>query len=83
MHELWREFEERRTAEARFANALDRMEPLLTNLATEGHSWRQHGVVRSQVVARTRIIADGSPRLWDYMSERLEQAVADEILADG
>ncbi len=83
LHELWREFEERETPEARFANALDRMQPLLANLATEGHSWEKYGVVRSQVIERCSTIGDGSPELWDYMLERLDQAVADGILAAG
>ena len=83
LHSLWEEFERRDTAEARFANALDRMSPLLANLATKGHSWRQHGVVRSQVIDRTSIIADGSAELWGYIEERLDRAVAEGILADG
>ena len=83
LHELWEEFERRDTPEARFANALDRMSPLLANLATDGHSWQQHGVVRSQVIERTSIIADGSSELWDYMKARLDRAVEDGILADG
>lgn len=83
LHELWEEFELRETPESRFANALDRMSPLLANLATDGHSWQEHGVVRSQVIERTSIIADGSGELWDYMKERLDRAVEDGILADG
>ncbi len=59
------------------------MSPLLANLATEGHSWRRHGVVRSQVVERTSLIADGSSDLWDYMKARLDEAVAEGFLADG
>jgi putative hydrolase of HD superfamily len=80
---LWEEFEGRETAEARFANALDRMQPMLANLATEGHSWRQHGVVRAQVVERTSPIGQASSALWDYMRARLDDAVASGYLKEG
>lgn len=83
MRALWDEFEARETVEARFANALDRMQPLLNNLATRGGSWRRHSVVKSQVVERVSPIDEGSERLWEHMSALLDQAVADGILADG
>ena len=82
LHELWEEFETRETPEARFANALDRLSPLLTNLATNGHSWREHGVVKSQVIERTSLIADGSAELWGYIRTRLDAAVAEGILEE-
>src|SRR6056297_294642 len=41
---LWDEFESRQTPEAKFAGALDRLQPLLHNLYTHGRSWREHGV---------------------------------------
>jgi putative hydrolase of HD superfamily len=80
LRRVWEEFEERRTAEARFAAALDRMQPLLSNLETDGHSWRRHGVALSQVLARTSSIGDASSRLWDYMRGRLSEAVDEGLL---
>ncbi|MDH3255316.1 MAG: HD domain-containing protein [Acidobacteriota bacterium] len=80
MHGLWEEFEARETADARFAAALDRMQPLLSNLATGGHSWRKHGVALEQVLARTAPIGDASADLWEYMRERLAEAVDNGIL---
>ncbi len=40
LHALWTEFEARQTAEARFANALDRLMPLIHNTLNDGHTWR-------------------------------------------
>src|SRR3546814_2405498 len=37
---LWEEFEARETADARFARALDRVQPMLHNFHTEGGTWR-------------------------------------------
>ncbi|WAL93650.1 HD domain-containing protein [Streptomyces sp. Je 1-369] len=65
-HSLWREFEEARTAEARFAQAMDRLQPLLLNFGNEGGTWRGHGVTESLIRRRTSHIANGSRRLWDF-----------------
>ncbi len=46
---LWREFEDCETNDARFANVLDRIQPLLLNYANSGRSWQEHGVYRNQV----------------------------------
>lgn len=73
---LWEEFEARATPEARFAAAVDRLQPILHNAATEGHTWRQHGVVRAQVEAVNRHIADGAPDLWKLVRRLLDEAVA-------
>jgi putative hydrolase of HD superfamily len=79
--QLWEEFESRATPEARFAAALDRMQPLLSNLETGGYSWQKYGVVHAQVIERTRSISDASHKLWDYMRSRLDRAVEDGLLA--
>ena len=80
---LWDEFEARESADSRFANALDRLQPTLNNLATGGGSWRRHAVVKSQVMKRLRPIGDGSPMLWEHVKGLLDQAVADGILDEG
>lgn len=61
---LWDEFEERRTPEAQFANALDRLMPVLHNIYNGGGSWTENDIERSQVMARCRPICDGSEALW-------------------
>jgi putative hydrolase of HD superfamily len=44
---LWDEFEERATAEAKFARALDRLQPMLINMVTEGGTWTAHDMIDS------------------------------------
>jgi putative hydrolases of HD superfamily len=73
---LWDEFEARATPEAKFAAAVDRMQPMLLNCLTEGAAWRRHGVTAPRVVARNQHIAEGSAALWAHMSEQLARAVA-------
>ncbi|MGE0491423.1 MAG: HD family hydrolase [Vulcanimicrobiota bacterium] len=82
LRRLWDEFEEGATADARFASALDRFQPLLHNLLTDGQSWLENQVCRSAVWRRCSPIAEGSQTLWDHMAERIEQAVRDGLLRD-
>ena len=61
---LWDEFEARETPEARFAVALDRLQPLLANHRSKGGSWLAHGVTRSQVFRRMEPIRAALPGVW-------------------
>jgi putative hydrolase of HD superfamily len=73
--ELWQEFENGVTSEARFAQMADRAMPVLLNLANEGGSWREHGIGYDRVVRRIGpTIKAGCPALWDYLELRLEEA---------
>jgi putative hydrolase of HD superfamily len=75
IHALWREFEKRETPEARFAAALDRLQPLLHNYFTEGYSWKKNNVTSDKVLQRNTIIAEGSEELWQYAKTLIEDAV--------
>jgi len=77
----WSEFEQRQTPEARFAAALDRLEPLLQNYHTGGYAWKQHGIVRDQVLRANQHMAEGSGTLWAYAKALIERAVAEGKLA--
>jgi putative hydrolase of HD superfamily len=59
----WDEFEERVSPEAKFARAMDRLQPMLINMVTGGGTWVAHGVTADQVLTRVALIADGSPAL--------------------
>ena len=63
---LWEEFEEGKTPEARFARALDNVQPAMLNNATDGIEWANHSVRLSQILCRNKNTADGSAVLWDY-----------------
>lgn len=76
MRALWDEFEECETREAKFANALDKIQPALLNDASGGKSWMEHGVEYSQVMKRNERTAEGSEVLWAYIKEILDTNVA-------
>ena len=62
---LWQEFEAAQTDDARFAKALDRVQPLLANVHTGGGTWADSGVGLDQVLQRYGpTIQRGSPALW-------------------
>ncbi len=75
LRSLWNEFEARESAEARYAYALDRLQPLLHNIATEGVSWQEHGVRSHQVRTMNRPMGEGAPDLWEHARALIEEAV--------
>ncbi len=69
---LWREFEAAETPDARFAKALDRMQPVMLNLATGGGTWPDFSVSEQQVLDRCGPpIARGAPGLWPRIRDRI------------
>src|SRR5215469_324610 len=80
VRELWDEFEERATAEARFARALDRLQPMLENVKVGGGTWRQGGITAADVLAKVALIADGSPQLGRFARDLVDQAVRNGML---
>ena len=75
MRALWDEFEEDLTPEAKFASALDRVQPSLLNAASDGKSWKEHEVTFSQVMKRNEVTHEGSEVLWEYQYNMLKQQV--------
>ncbi len=78
---LWDEFEERASAEARFARAIDRLQPMLENSKAGGGTWHEHGIRADQVMAKVALIEDGSAELGGYARRLVERAVRDGTLA--
>ena len=75
LRDLWEEFEQRATDEAKFAAALDRLIPLIHNYNTEGRSWREHGITHLQVLKRNLHIGEGSESLWEFAQILINEAV--------
>ncbi len=73
--ELWQEFEGESTAEARFAAALDRLQPLILNTYTDGYTWKKHDIDSSKVRKRNEKIAHTSQTLWEYAKSLIDQAI--------
>ena len=78
---IWDEFEARQSPEAKFARALDRLQPMVLNYINGGGPWQEHGVRADQVREINGCIEDGAPELWRYAEELIEDAVRRELLA--
>ena len=78
---IWDQFEERATPEARFARALDRLQPMLENVQVGGGTWQAQGVTADRVLEKVQLIEDGSAALGRYARQLIERAVQDGILA--
>ncbi|WP_084516530.1 HD domain-containing protein [Microtetraspora niveoalba] len=81
LRSLWDEFEERRTPEARFARALDRLVPIMANHHNEGGTWTLYKVTARHLADSVRIIAEGSATLGAYAARMVESSVARGHLA--
>lgn len=77
---LWLEFEAGETNEAKFAKAMDRLEPLLQNSSNNGGTWREFDVDYSTVYDKKKAIGEGSTSLWDYAQSVLDDCVAKGVL---
>jgi putative hydrolases of HD superfamily len=72
---IWDEFEQRITPEARFARALDRLQPIMLNVATQGRTWRENKITFDRVMNLNRpIVEAGAPSLVPFLEQLLLDA---------
>ena len=61
---LWEEFDRMDTPDSRFAAALDRIQPIINNYLTKGHTWKLGHVTSAQVYERMAPVKNGLPEAW-------------------
>lgn len=83
MRDVWEEFENGMTPEAKFARTLDKVQPVMLNDATGGLAWREHGVYVDKVLQRNANTKDGSKVLWEYVKMLIERNVEKGNLKSG
>ena len=68
---LWDEFEAALTPDAIFAKSLDRVQPVMANLASGGGTWVEYHVTAEQLESRVGAkIAKGAPAVWDWVKAK-------------
>ena len=72
---LFDEFEENQTPEAKFAHAMDNLQPLLLNDSNDGGDWREHKVTAKQVYGRQSGTKDGSKLLYEVAETLIEKNI--------
>lgn len=83
LESLWDEQELGATSEARLLKIADRLLPFLHNIASDGKTWRENGIAKSQVLAMHAFIAESAPELFNWMKAQLDIAVDNGWLIDG
>ena len=73
--ELWEEFEEYETEEAKYAHLLDNFQPMLLNDAAKGKSWSEHQVKKQQIYKRNERIEETSETIWGEMQRIVEKNI--------
>ena len=81
--DLWLEFEAADTPESKFANAMDSVQPVMLNDASNGLAWREHEVAASKVRDRAvRKIKPGSEKLYEMVLDIIAENVKKGNLKD-
>jgi putative hydrolase of HD superfamily len=80
---LWNEFEERKTNEAKYAAIFDRLEPLLQNYILEGYTWKKYNITYEMVIEKNKHIQEASDEIWNFVLKLLETAVEKGYLEKG
>lgn len=69
---LWLEFEAAETDDAIFAKSIDRVQPAVSNLETDGGNWPEFKVTYEQLECRVGAkVERGAPALWQYLTARI------------
>lgn len=74
LRSLWDEFEEMKTPESIFANAMDRLQPMLSNYKNNGGTWKDFDVSKSDIYKRIDPVKHSSDELWCYVNYMIEDA---------
>jgi putative hydrolase of HD superfamily len=77
---LWKEFEEKKTAESKFAAAIDRLEPVMQNYRTKADAWRKNNISSKQVYSVNEHIGNGSDELWEYAKSLIDECVKEGLI---
>lgn len=82
IYDLWSEFEQMQTIESRYAATLDRIQPLLLNITTGGHSWIENKTTKSMVLKRMEVVKYTAPELWEVVLNIIDRGIEKGYLID-
>lgn len=73
LRRLWDEFEAAETDDAIFAKSIDRVQPVIANLETDGGTWPEYNVTAAQLHTRVGVkVARGAPAVWNALRHRID-----------
>ncbi len=75
MISLFDEFEEYLSPEAKFAHAMDNLQPLILNNSNNGEDWKEHGVTAQMVYKRQEKTRLGSEKLFEVTDKIIRENI--------
>lgn len=72
---IFDEFEQYQTPEAKFAHAMDNLQPLILNHSNDGGDWKEHDVTAENVYKRQSKTALGSEKLFEVTDQILQENI--------
>ncbi len=72
---LWEEFDAMETPDAKYAACIDRIQPFLHNVLTDGHTWQNGRVSRASVEKRIAVVREFMPEVYRWMESTIELAL--------
>ena len=72
---LFEEFEAYETAEAKFARAMDNLQPLILNNSNGGEDWKKHKVTSTQIYGRQGKTVLGSKKLFEFIDSIIKDHI--------
>ena len=82
LSEVWEAQETGSSKESQLLKVVDRLLPFLLNLNTDGKTWIELGVTRSQVAGAHAFIKDSFPPIHDWLSHNIAYATQQGWLID-
>ena len=80
--DLWQEYEAQETRESQWVKVVDRLLPFMMNINTQGKTWMEQGVSKTQVLEINQMVAHRSPEIYKWMLKKVEFAVNKGWLID-
>lgn len=75
LQSIFDEFNENKSPEAKFAHAMDNLQPLLLNNSNGGSDWKEHNVSAEQVYGRQSKTREGSEKLFEITDKILKENI--------
>ena len=82
LNEIWEEQETGSSKETQLLKVVDRLLPFLMNLNTNGKTWTNSNVTRSQVSAAHGFIKESFPSIYNWMAKQVDYATQQGWLID-
>lgn len=76
--DLYNEFEDCQTEEAKFANLIDRINPMILNYFGHGGTWKTHNIPREKVLGRIENLKDSSEEIFSYVKGLIDNYFSKE-----